>query len=68
MAVTLQAGETFVTSRSHEQVRALEVIPNKNGSVRVFVENGSGERRWTTVKQLKSGGTNTPPAKTERQQ
>jgi hypothetical protein len=50
MAVTLQAGETFVTSRSHEQVRALEVIPNKNGSVRVFVENGSGERRWTTVK------------------
>lgn len=43
-------GQEFETQRSHEKVKALEVIENKNGSLRVFVENTNGERRWTTVR------------------
>jgi hypothetical protein len=43
-------GQEFETQRSHDKVKALEVIENKNGSLRVFVENTNGERRWTTVR------------------
>lgn len=46
----ITAGQDFETQRSHEKVTALEVIENKNGSLRVFVENANGERRWTTVR------------------
>jgi hypothetical protein len=47
---TIAIGQQFETQRSHEQVTALDVIKNKNGSLRVFVENANGERRWTTVR------------------
>jgi hypothetical protein len=46
----IAVGQEFETQRSHEKVKALEVIENKNGSLRVFVENTNGERRWTTVR------------------
>ena len=47
---TITVGQEFETQRSQEKVKALEVIENKNGSLRVFVENTNGERRWTTVR------------------
>jgi hypothetical protein len=47
---TITVGQEFETQRSHEKVKALEIIENKNGSLRVFVENTNGERRWTTVR------------------
>lgn len=50
MLDTLKIGDNFTTIRSNEQVKALEIVPNKNGSARVFVENSQGERRWTTVR------------------
>jgi hypothetical protein len=50
MAIAIKVGDNFTTLRSNEQVKALEIIPNKNGSARVFVENSQGERRWTTVR------------------
>ena len=46
----IAVGQEFETQRSHEKVKALEVVKNKNGSLRVFVENTNGERRWTTVR------------------
>lgn len=47
---TITVGQQFETQRSNEKVTALEVIENKTGSLRVFVENANGERRWTTVR------------------
>lgn len=50
MAIAIKVGDNFTTSRSNEDVKALEIVENKNGSARVFVENAKGERRWTTVR------------------
>jgi hypothetical protein len=50
MAIAIKVGDNFTTSRSNEDVKALEIVKNKNGSARVFVENAKGERRWTTVR------------------
>jgi hypothetical protein len=49
MAINIKVGDSFITNRSGEQVKALEVVPNKNGSARVRVEQSNGAQRWTTV-------------------
>lgn len=49
MGISIKVGDSFTTNRTGEQVKALEVVPNKNGSARVRVEQADGKQRWTTV-------------------
>jgi len=49
MATSIKVGDSFTTQRSGERVKALEVVPNKDGSARVRVEQPNGNERWTTV-------------------
>lgn len=49
MANSIKVGDSFITQRSGEKVKALEVVKNKDGSARVRVEQPNGSERWTTV-------------------
>ena len=46
----LNVGDTFVTSKSGETVKALEIEDRGNGLASVRVQRADGSERWTSVR------------------